>query len=123
MAEDKRLSPLESLGLLSRGTVTVSVNGHPMVSVRADERELDLELEGVKEAGLSLSRLVKLEEGRKNLISASESVARDLSKLGWKLVVYDRGEKLLAMGHGVSRLTGRVSLNPLKARKILDALN
>jgi hypothetical protein len=113
---------LDSLSMLSRGTVTVSVSGYPLVSIRADDREVDVEVNGVTEAGLSLSKLVKLQEGNKNVPEASHSVAKDLSEIGWKLTMYEGGSALVTMGRGVSRLTGHVALNPLKAKRLLDAL-
>ena len=124
MTEGNRgLKLLETLSILSSGTITVSVNGYPLASIRADEKELEVELKGVKEAGLSPSKFVHLERGRKNILSASESMAKELSDTGWKLTVYDGGDRLVAMGRGVSRLTGRIRLNPLKVKKLLDALN
>lgn len=82
-----------------------------------------MEADGVREAGLHLKDLVKLEEGgRGGMLVGSMNATRTLSRLGWRLELYDEGERLFSMGSGVSRLTGRVGLNPLKLRKLLKIL-
>ncbi len=70
----------------------------------------------------SLSKVVRLQEGSKNIIEASESMAKKLSNLGWRLTLYEGGSKILTMRGGASRLTGPIRANPLKLRKLLKAL-
>lgn len=113
---------LDLLPLLSSGGLTVSVGGHPMLSINSKEKLLDLEVVGAREAGLKLSGLIRLEEGDVNMLSGSEAVARKLSRLGWKLTLHDDGVHLVTLGSGVSRMTGHVSLNPMNLRRVLDAL-
>ncbi|MGD0637398.1 MAG: hypothetical protein ABSA72_05105 [Nitrososphaerales archaeon] len=113
---------LDLLPLLSSGGLTVSVGGHPMLSIDSKEKLLDLEVVGAREAGLKLSGLIRLEEGDVNMLSGSEAVARKLSRLGWKLTLHDDGVHLVTLGSGVSRMTGHVSLNPMNLRRVLDAL-
>jgi hypothetical protein len=113
---------LDLLPLLSTGGITVSVGEYPILSIDSKEKLLDLEVAGAREAGLELSGLIRLEEGDVNLLAGSEAVARKLSRLGWKLTLYDEGGHLMALGSGVSRLTGHVSLNPMNLRRLRDAL-
>ena len=120
--QNEAVTLLDVLALLSAGSVTVSVGGYPFLSARADERELQVEASGAKRAGLSLSKVINLQEGRRGALSGSEKIARKLSSLGWKLTIYDKGESLLTMGSGVSRLTGRIRANPLRLKRLMDAL-
>ena len=116
---------LELLSMFESGILTVAVNGFPLVKVDAESRSLDLEAQGIKECGIKLSDLIKLESGEKGIkgiISASESTARRLSDEGWSLILYDKGNKILRMGRGVSRLTGHIQVNLLKLRRILENL-
>lgn len=113
---------LDALSLLSAGRLTVTLGGNPLLSARCGEKELDVDVSGAKEAGLALSKVVRLEGGGRNVLRGSESVAAKLSRLGWKLTLYDRKSRILTMGHGVSRLTGRVRVNPLRLKKLLGAL-
>jgi hypothetical protein len=113
---------LDTLSLISGGRATISVSGFPLVSLRSDEKELDIELSGAKRAGVRLSELVRLEEGGANILVASERVADKLAGLRWRLNLYDRGSKVLTMGSGVSRLTGHVTVNPLRLKALLEAL-
>lgn len=116
------LGLLESLSTLSLGTVTVSVSGYPVVSIDAGKKEVEVEVKGVREAGISLRDFARSEEGGSGTLRASEAMAKDLSKMGWRLTLYEGGNELASMGRGVSRLTGHISVNPLRMRKLIDAL-
>ncbi|HYB07312.1 MAG TPA: hypothetical protein VEB87_04050 [Nitrososphaerales archaeon] len=120
--EQRLASLIEILGHVAAGKATVSVGGRPLVSVDADKKTLDVEVEGVGEAGLHLSDLIKLEEGRGGMIEGSMHVTGALSRVGWRLSLYAEGDRVLSMGSGMSRLTGRISVNPLKLRKLLRAI-
>ena len=123
-AKEERLASLIGLlGHVPSGKATVSVGGHPLLSIDADKKTLDVESDGVSDAGLRISDLFRLQEGRAAKIEAPMHVTGALSRLGWKLTLYAGGDKVLSMGSGVSRLTGRVSVNPLKLRKLLKALD
>ena len=115
-------SLIELLGLLPSGKVTVSMSGRPILSLNADEKTLDVETEGMTDAGVHLSDLVKLQEGRGAIIEGPTRTAGVLSRLGWKLTLYGEGDRILSMGSGVSRLKGHISLNPVRLRKLLRAL-
>ncbi|MGI0092267.1 MAG: hypothetical protein ACREBS_11220 [Nitrososphaerales archaeon] len=114
----------ELLSVFESGSLTITANGLPMLKVDAQSRSVDVEAAGVKECGIKLSKIVKAEEsgGVFGMLKRSESMARGLSERGWRFVLYDRGSKLLTMGRGVSRLTGRIQANPLKLRRIIDSL-
>jgi hypothetical protein len=120
--EENLASLIEFLELVPSGKATVSVGGRPLLSVDADMKALDLEADRMGEAGLRLSDLIKLEQGRGGVVEGSIHVAKALSRLGWKLSLYERGDEVLSMGRGVSRLTGRISVNPLRLKKLLEAL-
>jgi hypothetical protein len=114
---------VELLSIFESGILTVQVNGFPLVKVDGDSRSVDLETQGIKEFGLKLSELIKLEGGEKGIggiISTSQSTAKRLSEGGWSLALYDKGSRIFKMGRGVSRLTGHIQVNLLKLRKILE---
>jgi hypothetical protein len=125
VSEDNDGAPagmLDLLPLFSSGGITVSVGGYPLLSINSREKLVDFEIVGAREAGLKLSGMIRLEEGDVNMITGSEAIARKLSRLGWKLTLYDKGGHLIALGSDVSRLTGHVSLNPMNLRRLRDAL-
>ena len=93
-----------------------------MVSINSDKKTLEVEADGVREAGLRLSDFVKLQGGSVSLLESSGHAIGELSRLGWKLTLYAEGDRMLAVGSGVSRLTGRISVNPLRLKKLLEAL-
>jgi hypothetical protein len=116
---------LELLSIFQSGALTVEVNGYPLVKVDAESRSVDVEARGIKECGIKLSKLLEFETGEKgigSIISATELTARRLSNLGWSLILYDKGSRILRMGSGVSRLTGHMQVNLLKLRKLLENL-
>jgi hypothetical protein len=108
--------------LVKAGGLTAALNGLPVVTVDAESRSLDVEAQGVKECGISLSTIVAPEGGRFSEIIGARSVARRLAKKGWTLTLYYKGSELMRMGSEVSVLTGHIRANPLKLRKVLDAL-
>jgi hypothetical protein len=121
-AEQKVDSLVGLLALLPGGKAKVTVKGLPVISVDADAKTLEVETKGLREAGLRLSDLVEVSTGTSSLLRGSSKVTGALSKSGWKVTLFADGEKMLVMGSGVSRLTGRISVNPLKLRKLLKAL-
>lgn len=113
------------LQMLDAGSFTVSVNGLPLLSVDAELRSLGLEAKGVKESGLKLSTIIEAEgqgKGVTGLLKGAESIAKRLSEKGWRMTLYDKGDKILTMGRGVSGLTGYISASPLKLRRILKTI-
>jgi hypothetical protein len=119
--EERLASLLDLLAFVPAGRATITVGGHPFLSINSDAKTLEVEADGAKEAGLRLSDLVKLEGGVASALEGSGHVAGALSRLGWKLTLFAGGDTLLTMGSGVSRLTGRISVNPLKLRQLLEA--
>ena len=120
--EESLKSLIELLGLVPSGKATVSVQGRPLLTIDADKKTIDLEADGVREAGLRISDQVKLEEGGRGRLGGAMRVTGALARLGWKLSLYAEGDRVVSMGSGVSRLTGHISVNPLKLRKLLDAM-
>lgn len=123
--EVRRATIADLLQMFDAGRLTVSVNGLPTLSVDADSKSLGLEARGVKESGLKLSTMIRAEGqgiGIAGLLNGAESIARTLSEKGWKMTLYDRGDRILTMGRGVSALTGHVGTSPLKLRRILNSL-
>lgn len=112
--------PIVARSLVRSGASTIRVGGAPLLSLRSEEREMDLDVSGAKAAGLTLSRLV--ETAGPDLVRGAASLGRRLSELGWTLPVSDGGEWLLALGHGASRVTGHVRLSSLRLRRLLAAI-
>ena len=113
---------LELLGAISKGKATLTVGGHPFVILDADQRTVEVEEGGVKAAGLHLWDLVKGGDGTLAGLAGPLRVARTLSGQGWKLSLSADGDRVLTMGNGVSRLSGHIGVNPLKAMKLGKAL-
>ena len=109
------------LGQIPSGKVAVSVGGLPLIAVDADRKTLDVEAERASALGLRFSDLVRL-EGRTGRVRSSLHMGRELSRLGWKLSVYEGRDRVVSLGSGVSRLTGHVSPNPLRLKKLLELL-
>jgi len=123
MNKEKRLmSLLDLLAFMPAGRATITVGGRPCISINSDKKTLEVETGGVREAGLRLSDFVKLQGGSMGLLESSGHAIGELSRLGWNLTLYAEGDRMLAMGSGVSRLTGRISVNPLRLKKLLEAL-
>ena len=115
-------SILDLLAAVSKGKVTITVEGRPFVRLDADEKTLEVEANGLNAAGLRLQDFEGGSGGPLAALTGPMRVARTLSASGWKLTLRAEGEKVLTMGKGVSRLTGRIRMNPTKARKLLKAL-
>ena len=120
--EESLLSLFDILALVSSGRATVTMGGLQFVEVNGDEKTLEVEAAVAKQAGISLSNLAKMDGGRVGALTGPISVAGVLSQAGWKLNLRAGGEVVLSMGRGSSRLTGRITMNPLKARKLLKVL-
>ncbi len=120
--EERLASLLDLLAFVPAGRATINVGGRPFISIDSDQKTLEVEADGAKEAGLRLSGLVKLQGGPAGVLEGSGHVAGALSRLGWKLTLCAEGDRVLTMGSGVSRLTGRINVNPLKLRGLLEAL-
>jgi len=115
-------STLGILGIITGGKATITVHGRPMVEVDADEKTLEVDAGGAKELGLRVTDLVRGEGGPLALFTGPVRVAGALSEQGWELTLRSEGDVVLKMGKGTSRLTGRIGISPLKARKLLKAL-
>ncbi|HYB45056.1 MAG TPA: hypothetical protein VEC92_00905 [Nitrososphaerales archaeon] len=121
MGKEKPAPPLDLLTLMPSGKATIKVNGRPFISINSDRRTLEVEASGAEEAGLRLSDFVRQRGSPVGLLEGSWRFVEELSRLGWKLTLYSNGDKLLAVGSGVSRLTGGIRLNPLRLKKLLEA--
>jgi hypothetical protein len=124
--EKKSNSVADLLSIFASGVLTVDVNGMPFVKVDAESKSVGVEAMGIKECGLRLSKLIRFQGGRqkggiRGLLESSESAARSLSEDGWQFTLYDRGSRVLTMGRGVSRLSGFITVNPLRLGGILEA--
>jgi hypothetical protein len=113
---------MDILALVSAGRATVTVGGLQFIEVNGDERTLEVEATVAKQAGIRLSKLAKMKGGPVSTLTGPVSVAGVLSQLGWKMNLRSGGEVVLRMGRGSPRLTGRITVNPLKARKLLKVL-
>lgn len=121
MGRDEPERLVRLLALVPAGRATVTIGGRPLLSVDSDEKTLEVDADGAREVGLSLSHLMRL-EGPLGALGESGRVSGALSRAGWKLTLYADGSRVLSMGSGVSRLTGHVSVNPLRLKKLLGAL-
>lgn len=110
------------LSHITSGGIAVTIAGYPLLSIDSGEREVGIEVQGARQAGFKLSEMVRLAEQGPHLLRGPQSLARELSRLGWKLTLYDRGDRVVSLGSGVSRFTGHVSVNPLHLKGLLDSL-
>lgn len=125
MKADRRESVsalLDILALVSAGRATVTMGGLPFIEVNGDTKTLEVEATVAKQAGISLPNLAKRNGDLLGALMVPISAAGVLSQLGWKLTLHTGGEVVLSMGKGSSRLTGRITVNPLKTRKLLKVL-
>jgi len=113
---------MDILALVSGGRATVTVGGLQFIEVNGDEKTLEVEATVAKQAGIRLTKLAKMKGGPVSTLTGPASIAGVLSQLGWKVNLRSGGEVVLRMGRGSSRLTGRITVNPLKARKLLKIL-
>jgi len=120
--EESLTSLLDLLAFTPSGRASITVGGRPFLSINSDEKTLEVETDGAKEAGLRLSDLVRMQGGLSSMLKGSGNIAGTLSGLGWKLTLVAKGDRILTMGSGVSKFTGRISVNPLKLRKLLQVL-
>jgi len=98
------------------------MGGLQFIEVNGDEKTLDVEVAVAKRAGMKPLNLAKTNVGPLGTLLGPIRVAGVLSQAGWKLNLRAGGEVVLTMGKGSSRLTGRITVNPLKTRKLLKAL-
>lgn len=115
-------STLDLLAAISKGKATIALEGSPFVHLDADEKIVEVNADGFRAAGLRIRDLAGQKEGMFAALTGPIQIANAMSEQGWMLTVYAGGERVLTMGRGVSRLTGRIGLNPLKTRKLLKAL-
>jgi len=123
-ARESRATAFDLIGLISAGSATVTVAGRPFLRLDCEGKSVELETDGAKEAGLRLSTVVRVEgtgTGASTL-RGSAHIANALARQGWRLILYAEGHKVLTMGAGVSRATGRISVSPLGLRRLLDVL-
>jgi len=119
---DSLSSLFDILALVSAGKATVAIGGLQFIEVNGDEKTLDVEAAVAKRAGMKPLNLAKTNGGPLGTLMGPVRVAGALSQAGWKLNLRAGGEVVLTMGKGSSRLTGRITLNPLKTRKLLKVL-
>ena len=119
---DSLSSLFDILALVSAGRATVAIGGLQFIEVNGDEKTLDVEVAVAKRAGMKPLNLAKTNVGPLGTLLGPIRVAGVLSQAGWKLNLRAGGEVVLTMGKGSSRLTGRITVNPLKTRKLLKAL-
>ena len=119
-----KTQPADLLKFFVGGSMSVGVNGLPLLKVDAESRSVGVEVEGIVESGLKLSNLAKSDHrpSLTSLAKISLTTARDLSQMGWKFSLNEKGSTVLTMGRGVSRLTGHVRANPLKLRRLARIL-
>jgi len=112
---------IHSLSDFLSGSLTVTVNKLPFAKINGETKSLDIELKGLNETGLRLGELVETGERKMGLIQTireSNEIAKKLHDQGWKVSVFDGNESLVAIGRGVSSITGYMWMNPLKLSKI-----
>lgn len=116
--------PLDLLKLFASGSLSVGVNGRPLLSMDVESRSVGIEVEGILETGLKLSKLATSNRrpSSAGLLKTSLTTAKGLSDIGWRFSINEKGSPVLAMGRGVSRLTGHVRANPLKLRRLAKIL-
>ena len=112
-------SVIDLLGAVSKGKATITVGGRTLVHLDADQKTVEVDANGFTEAGLRLQDFGGAKGGPLSALMGPVHIAGALSASGWKLTLRAEGEEVLTMGKGVSRLTGRIRVNPIKARKLL----
>jgi hypothetical protein len=115
-------SLVDLLTLVSGGKATITVGGVQFVRLDGSQKALEIEADGARLAGLHLSDFAVVKGRPLGLLMGPVHIAGVLSDLGWKVTLCYGGERVLSMGKGSSRLAGRVTVYPLKLRRLLKAL-
>jgi len=113
---------VDLLALVSGGTATITVGDVQFVRLDGSQKTLEIEAEGARLVGVHLSDLAGTSKRSLGLLVGPIRFAGVLSQLGWGVTLRAGGEKVLSMGKGSSRLVGRVTVNPLKLRRLLKSL-
>jgi hypothetical protein len=97
------------LGRLTNGSVRLEVDGELFVELDASSRTVRVQAEPL----LGLERRLRTvpSEDRPHLWEA-RGLPGALARSGWRVTVADGGEELVRVGHGVSALTGHLSVTP-----------
>jgi len=107
------------------GSLTINVNNFPFLKINCETRSLTIEIKGFKQTGFHLGDLLGKGDNKKGLMETmkeSSGMAHRLHDLGWELQLFEGEDSVLAMGRGVSSLTGYVWFNPLKLSKIIEII-
>jgi hypothetical protein len=96
------------LGGLTGGSVRMEISGNRLLTVNADEREVELDLDPLLPRRGEIQGLLHEEKVSlwKNL-----GVPRDLARMGWRVRLRLEQEDVLALGRGTSPMLGHVHLS------------
>ena len=98
------------LDAVTDGSAQVAIDSVPFASVDGQTRNIDLQFAPLLRTR-SGNRSFVLPEGPLGLWKARR-VPSELARRGWRLVLYDGADELLALGRGTSALTGHVHTTP-----------
>lgn len=110
-----------ALDMITKGKVTISVDGNPIMSVDSNTKSLDLEASGLEKASLRISSLFEKKTVKGMVLLEASHLAKKFAKKGWSFSLYDKGDRLLSTSYP-SRLGFSLHFNPLKLRRILRIL-
>ena len=113
---------VDPLALLSSGELEITVGGAPFLSLRPNQKEVEVRMEGAIAAGVRISAILEDQADRVGFVRGAGSLAKRLTSLGWTLTLSDQAGPLVTMGRAASRLTGHVSVHPLALRRLLAAI-
>jgi hypothetical protein len=124
LSKQGEIDVVDMLSIFSKGTLKVGVNGGSFLKVDVDSQTIDIEAKGLKESGIQVSTLVRTNNdgGIRKLLRSSRSMAKKFSEKGWRVALSDRGSSVMRLGRGVSKVSGYITINPMKIRTILEIL-
>lgn len=109
------------LNMVSKGKITISTDGKPIMSLDRNSKSLELEISGVEKTNLRLSNLFEAKTIKGRIFLETSQLVKKLAKEGWIFSVYDMGERLLTTS-APSKFGLHLRFNPLKLRRILRVL-
>lgn len=109
------------LDMISRGRVTISVDGKPAILVDGNSKSFELEMAGLEKSSFKLSNLFEKKMIKGKILLETSQIVKKFAKKGWSFSLYDNGDKLLSSGaHSIFDMP--LHFNPLKLKRILQIL-
>jgi len=96
------------LGMLASGSISIKIDGDPLVSVNADRKDIDVQVAPLRDHAGDLGSVAS--GGGMDLLR-SAGVPFALARDEWRVSIRDGDRPLIDIGRGTSSLTGHVRVH------------